>query len=49
MNPDAASEKEADNKENLEARTEDTTGALEMEVIMKDNLEVSEETRKKKT
>jgi hypothetical protein len=49
MNPDAASEKEAANKENLATKTENTTGTLEVGVIVKDNPEVSEETRKKKT
>ena len=46
MNPDVASEKEADNKESLDTKTENNADALE--VIVKDNLEVSEETRKKK-
>jgi len=44
MNPDAASEND---KERLETRTENNQGITE-EVIVKDCLEVSEETRKKK-
>lgn len=49
MNPDATSENEADKKKSLGTKTENNTGALEMEVIVKDNLEVYEESRKKKT
>jgi hypothetical protein len=49
MNPDATSENEADKKKSLGTKTENNTGTLELEVIVKDNLEVSKETRKKKT
>jgi hypothetical protein len=49
MNPDATSENETDKKKSLGTKTENNTGALEVGVIVKDNLEVSEETHKKKT
>jgi hypothetical protein len=49
MNPDATSENEADKKKSLGTKTENNADALEVGVIVKDNLEVSEESRKKKT
>lgn len=48
MNPDAASENEITNKENLCAETENNNDAFKLEAIVKDNVELSEETRKKK-
>jgi hypothetical protein len=48
MNPDAASENEITNKENLSAKAENSNDTLEVKVVVKDNVELSEETRKKK-
>jgi len=49
MNLYSTPEDEADNKENLETTNENTTVASEMEIIVKDDLEVvSKETRKNK-
>lgn len=45
MNPDAAPESD---KERLETRIEDNRDIVEMEVIVKESLEASEEVRKKK-
>lgn len=49
MTPYATLRNEADHKKSLEAKTENNTVASEVEVIMEDNLEVPEETRKRKT
>jgi len=46
MNPNATSEKETDNKEYLATKTGNNTGVTEVEVIIKDNLEMSEKIRK---
>lgn len=49
MNPDAISENEAENKEKLDNETERKTDTFEIETVVKEGLEVSEEARKKKT
>jgi hypothetical protein len=41
MNPYAILGTEADNKESLEAKTENNTVASNLEVIVKDNIEVA--------
>lgn len=48
MNPDAALGKETDNN-NVEIKPENNRDIPEVKVVVKDSLEVSEETRKKKT
>ena len=48
MNPDAVSVDETIKKENLHTKTENSNDAFEVGVIVKDNVELSEETRKKK-
>jgi len=49
MNLYATLENATDNKESLEAKTKNNKVVSEVEVTAKDNLEVFEETRKRKT
>ena len=49
MNPDATLKKEADNEKSLETKNENNMNLPDMKIIIKDNVVISEETRKKKT